>query len=41
VSKPELVNIIGEMAGVLPWHSKKEGNGESKSSFHAKSEALL
>jgi regulator of protease activity HflC (stomatin/prohibitin superfamily) len=37
----ELVNIIGDMAGVLPLHSKKEGdgNGESKSAFH-KSEAL-
>jgi regulator of protease activity HflC (stomatin/prohibitin superfamily) len=38
----ELVNIIGEMAGVLPWHSKKEGseNGEGRSSFHAKPEIL-
>jgi regulator of protease activity HflC (stomatin/prohibitin superfamily) len=38
----ELVNIIGEMAGVLPWHSKKDGdgNGEGKSAFHTKSEAL-
>jgi regulator of protease activity HflC (stomatin/prohibitin superfamily) len=38
----ELVNIIGDMSGVLPWHSKKEGNGngEGKSSFHSKSESL-
>ena len=26
----ELVNIIGDMAGVLPVHLRKEGNGESK-----------
>ncbi len=26
----ELVNIIGDMAGVLPVHFRKEGNGESK-----------
>jgi len=26
----ELVNIIGDMAGVLPIHLKKEGNGKSK-----------
>lgn len=34
----ELVNIIGEMAGVLPLHTKKEGhgNGEGKSIFHTK-----
>jgi len=38
----ELVNIVGEMAGVLPWHSKKEGNenGHDKSSFRSKSETL-
>jgi hypothetical protein len=27
----ELVNIIGDMAGVLPLHFKREVNGESKS----------
>ena len=26
----ELVNIIGDMAGVLPLHTKKEENGKSK-----------
>ncbi|HTN06739.1 SPFH domain-containing protein [Agriterribacter sp.] len=26
----ELVNIIGDMAGILPVHLRKEGNGESK-----------
>ena len=26
----ELVNIIGDMAGVLPMHLKREGNGESR-----------
>ncbi len=35
----ELVNIIGEMAGMLPLHLKKEGNGEGKSLFHSKSES--
>jgi regulator of protease activity HflC (stomatin/prohibitin superfamily) len=29
-SGSELVNIIGDMAGVLPLHLKKESNGESK-----------
>jgi len=35
----ELVNIIGEMAGVLPLHMKKEGNGESKNLFLSKSQS--
>ena len=35
----ELVNIIGEMAGVLPLHVKKEGNGESKNLFPSKSKS--
>ena len=35
----ELVNIIGEMAGVLPLHIKKEGNGESKNLLLSKSQS--
>src|SRR5580765_147221 len=35
----ELVNVIGEMAGVLPLHVKKKGNGESKHLFLSKSES--
>jgi regulator of protease activity HflC (stomatin/prohibitin superfamily) len=35
----ELVNIIGEMAGVLPLPVKKEGNGESKHLFPSKSKS--
>lgn len=35
----ELVNIIGEMAGVWPLHVKKKGNGESKNLFLSKSES--
>ncbi|HEX6849540.1 MAG TPA: SPFH domain-containing protein [Chitinophagaceae bacterium] len=35
----ELVNIIGEMAGVLPLHIKKGRNGEGKSLFHSKTES--
>ena len=34
----ELVNIIGDMAGVLPVHFRKEGNGESKNFQHTGSE---
>jgi regulator of protease activity HflC (stomatin/prohibitin superfamily) len=34
----ELVNIIGDMAGVLPVHFRKEGNGESKNFQHTVSE---
>jgi regulator of protease activity HflC (stomatin/prohibitin superfamily) len=34
----ELVNIIGDMAGVLPVHFRKEGNGESKNFQHTSSE---
>lgn len=34
----ELVNVIGEMAGVLPLPVKKETNGESKNLFLAKSD---
>lgn len=37
-SGTELVNIIGEMAGVLPLHVKKEINGENRSLLHAKNE---
>jgi regulator of protease activity HflC (stomatin/prohibitin superfamily) len=33
----ELVNIIGEMAGVMPLHIKKEKNGTSKDLFHPSS----
>jgi regulator of protease activity HflC (stomatin/prohibitin superfamily) len=33
----ELVNIIGEMAGVLPIHTKKEENGKAKDLFLSKS----
>ncbi len=32
----ELVNIIGDMAGVLPLHTKKEENGKSKDLFLSK-----
>ena len=35
----ELVNIIGEMAGVLPLHIKKERNGESKNLLLSKSQS--
>ena len=35
----ELVNIIGEMAGVLPLNIKKAENGESKNLFLSKSES--
>jgi regulator of protease activity HflC (stomatin/prohibitin superfamily) len=34
----ELVNIIGDMAGVLPVHFRKEGNGESRNFQHTSSE---
>lgn len=34
----ELVNIIGDMAGVLPVHFRKEGNGENKNFQHTSSE---
>ena len=35
----ELVNIIGEMAGVFPLHIKKDGNGESKNLLLSKSQS--
>ena len=35
----ELVNVIGEMAGVLPLHIKKERNGESKNLLLSKSQS--
>ena len=34
----ELVNIIGDMAGVLPVHFRKEGNSESKNFQHTSPE---
>src|SRR5688572_5779704 len=38
-TETELVNIIGEMAGVLPLHIKKDGNGESKNLLLSKSQS--
>ena len=35
----ELVNVIGEMAGVFPLHIKKDGNGESKNLLLSKSQS--
>ena len=35
----ELVNIIGEMSGVLPLHTKKDKNGEGKNLFLSKAES--
>lgn len=34
----ELVNIIGDMAGVLPIHTSKHENGKSKGMLLSKSE---